>query len=61
MSSEMVLQIRRQALMKRLAPEHYNREQKKRAIGKSSEGSARGRIFRDKLGSSLDNCLSSDT
>jgi hypothetical protein len=60
MSSEMVSQIRRQALMRRLAPEHYNREQRKRAIGKSLEKSGKSHAFREKVGSSLENCLSLD-
>jgi len=61
MSSEMVLQIRRQALMKRLAPEHYDQVRKKKAIEKSSETSRTERPFKDKLGSTLENCLSLDT
>lgn len=49
MSSEMVSQIRRQALMRRLAPEHYNREQRKRAIGKSLEKSGKAMLFEKRL------------
>lgn len=61
MSSEMMLQIRRQALMKRLAPEHYDQVQKKKAIEKSSDPTRNTRPFKDKLGSTLENCLSVDT
>jgi len=59
MSSEMVLQIRRQALMKRLAPEHYDQARRKKAIEKTSDRSTKP--FENKLGSTLENCLSLDT